>query len=283
MPFIFKPLVLVIGGTGTVGSIILQSLAKTNLYVASLSALGIEIRASDWQTDKPDKIDQLFSESDIVISTVNAEARLDQKILVDAAKRANVKRFIPCEFGIVCVPGVIDIFDKLLEIRKYIEDLGVPHTYIGIGLWYQFTVPYKGAVKGPIPELVREFYGDGEKKIAMANKENMGLFVAQIIADPNEIYEVASRISGEDFHKIKLVVSDEEVHERANHTTAENKKNRWYQLAYSLYLRGDNTVETAKLQGALDGRVLYPELKLQSLEEYAQEFYAAELTATGAS
>jgi hypothetical protein len=33
----------------------------------------------------------------------------------------------------------------------------------------------------------------------------------------------------------------------------------------------------AKSQGALDGRELYPELKFQSLEEYAQEFYAAEL------
>ena len=88
-----------------------KSLSKPQ--VASLSALGIEIRASDWQTDKPEKLDQLFSASDIVISTVNAEARLDQKILVDAAKRANVKRFIPCEFGIACVPGVIDLFDKV--------------------------------------------------------------------------------------------------------------------------------------------------------------------------
>jgi len=60
-----------------------------------------------------------------------------------------------------------------------------------------------------------------------------------------------------------------------NHNKAENKKNPWYQLMYSLYFRGDNTVETAKSQGALDGRALYPELKYQSLEEYAQEFYAA--------
>jgi hypothetical protein len=84
-------------------------------------------------------------------------------------------------------------------------------------------VPYREAVKGQIPELVRQFYGDGEKKTAMVNKERIGLFVAQIIADPrtlnqyvfiyddartlNEIYEVASRIAGEDFHKIKVVVS----------------------------------------------------------------------------
>ena len=69
-----------------------------------------------------------------------------------------------------------------------------------------------------------------------------------------------------------------------NHNKVENKKNPWYQLMYSLYFRGDNTIETAKSQGALDGRELYPELKFQSLEEYAQEFYAAtELPATSAS
>jgi hypothetical protein len=109
-----------------------------------------------------------------------------------------------------------------LEIRKYIEDSGVPHTYIDVGFWYQITVPYRVAVKGPVPELVREFYGDGEKKTAMVNKERIGLFVAQIIADPrtlnqyvfiyddmrtmNEIYEAASHIAGEDFHKVKVMV-----------------------------------------------------------------------------
>jgi len=311
----FKPLVLVVGGTGNIGSTVLQSLAKTNIYrlatlvrsaslskplVTSLSALGIEIRASDWQTDRPEKLDQLFSGSDIVISTVKSEALLDQKILVDAAKRANVKRFIPSDFGIACVPGVVDVHDEKSEIRKYIEDSGVPHTYIDVGFWYQITVPYREAVKGQIPELVRQFYGDGEKKTAMVNKERIGLFVAQIIADPrtlnqyvfiyddartlNEIYEVASRIAGEDFHKIKVVVSEEEVHKRANNNDAEHGQNLWYQLAYSLYFRGDNTIETAKSQGALDGRELYPELKFQSLEEYAQEFYAAtELPATSAS
>jgi hypothetical protein len=43
---------------------------------------------------------------------------------------------------------------------------------------------------------------------------------------------------------------------------------------YSLYFRGANTIETAKFHAALDGRELYPELKFQRLEEYAQEPYA---------
>jgi len=52
---------------------------------------------------------------------------------------------------------------------------------------------------------------------------------------------------------------------------------------YSLYFRGDNIIETEKSQGALDGKELYSELKFQSLEEYAQEFYAAAELDTGAS
>ena len=91
---------------------LVRSASLSKPLVTSLSALGIEIRASDWQTDRPEKLDQLFSGSDIVISTVKSEALLDQKILVDAAKRANVKRFIPSDFGIASVPGVIDVHDE---------------------------------------------------------------------------------------------------------------------------------------------------------------------------
>jgi hypothetical protein len=90
-----------------------RSASLSKPQVTSLSALGIEIRVSDWQTDGPEKLDQLFSGSDIVISTVNSESRLDQRILVDAAKRANVKRFIPSDFGIARVPGVNEINDEV--------------------------------------------------------------------------------------------------------------------------------------------------------------------------
>lgn len=45
------------------------------------------------------------------------------------------------------------------------------------------------------------------------------------------------------------------------------------EYAYSIYVRGDNTVEHAKSLGALDARELYPDLKPPSLEEYAKAFY----------
>lgn len=46
-----------------------------------------------------------------------------------------------------------------------------------------------------------------------------------------------------------------------------------FEYAYSLYLCGDNTLENAKADGALDARELYPDYKPDTLEEYAKKFY----------
>ena len=45
---------------------------------------------------------------------------------------------------------------------------------------------------------------------------------------------------------------------------------------YSMWVRGDNTIENAKKAeygSALDARELYPDLKPKSLEEYYREVY----------
>jgi hypothetical protein len=84
--------------------------------VSTLRDLGVEIRASDWQNGSGPQLDELFSGVDILISTVTATVILEQKVLVDAAKRANVKRFVPCDFGTACVPGTRDLYDEVRVI-----------------------------------------------------------------------------------------------------------------------------------------------------------------------
>ena len=43
---------------------------------------------------------------------------------------------------------------------------------------------------------------------------------------------------------------------------------------YSMHILGENTLENAKRLGYLDARELYPDIPVQSLEEYAVEFYS---------
>lgn len=60
-----------------------------------------------------------------------------------------------------------------------------------------------------------------------------------------------------------------------NETNDELSRIQWtyYEYVYSMYVCGDNTLEKAKADGALDARELYPDFKPQSLEQSAKQFY----------
>lgn len=143
-----KPLVLVISGAGETGVSVLQGLAKAGLWVRRLFQrsqaeilkapfsyqnlattvrpgsmdraevpllrdLGVEIHPIDWRTAGPEKLAELFQGVHTVISTVFWSTILEQKQLVDAAKSANVQRFIPGDFGTACPPGVMQLRDNV--------------------------------------------------------------------------------------------------------------------------------------------------------------------------
>ena len=50
---------------------------------------------------------------DIVISTVSVVQVDNQPEMIDAAKAAGVKRFIPCDFGTPCIKGERRMFDMV--------------------------------------------------------------------------------------------------------------------------------------------------------------------------
>lgn len=139
-----KPLVLVISGAGVTGVSVLQGLARAGKWVryaysflgirlterqrlaasvrpnsvhkpevSSLEDLGVEIKQLDWQTASAAELDALFEGVDTVISTCYFSAIPDQKLLVDAAKRTGVKRFIPCDFATPAPPGVMMLHDTV--------------------------------------------------------------------------------------------------------------------------------------------------------------------------
>ena len=48
------------------------------------------------------------------------------------------------------------------------------------------------------------------------------------------------------------------------------------EYAYTMSVLGENTLENVKKLGYLDARELYPDIPVQSLAEFAKEFYAME-------
>lgn len=81
-----------------------------------------------------------FEGQDAIISTVGAAAFLDQKILIDAAIKAKVQRFIPSEFSSntqsAAVRDLLPVFEAKLEVTRYLEEkeaTGLSWTGLAVG------------------------------------------------------------------------------------------------------------------------------------------------------
>lgn len=69
----------------------------------SLRKQGVRVVAAELKGPEDDLV-SLLKGADVVISSINAMALLDQIPLVDAAKKAGVGRFIPCTWATVSPP-----------------------------------------------------------------------------------------------------------------------------------------------------------------------------------
>jgi hypothetical protein len=78
----------------------------------ALKSRGIELRPLDL-TGPQGPIVAAIKDLDVLISAVGAQDQLDQFPLVDAARTAGIKRFLPCAFMTVVPPkGVHNLRDK---------------------------------------------------------------------------------------------------------------------------------------------------------------------------
>ncbi|EJD05565.1 NAD-binding protein [Fomitiporia mediterranea MF3/22] len=171
--------------------------------------------------------------------------------------------------------------------------------YIELRYRMQITLPYtetskSPGIEGPIETFMRSslksFYGAGNAKCAVTDRRDIGKFVARILADERtlnqyvfcwteevtqtEVFDLAERIAGRKLEKVH--VSAEQLAERIQ-DAKEGIETSDSEYAYSIWIRGDNTVENAKKEeygSALDARELYPELgkELTFLEAWAREF-----------
>ncbi|KIJ34003.1 hypothetical protein M422DRAFT_263956 [Sphaerobolus stellatus SS14] len=321
-----KPVVLLVGAAGRFGLQIVEALQATNAFdivalvrpeslsktsVTVLREKGVKIRPGDFSKDTISQLEDYLADVDFLISLINFTAILEQKNMFLAAKNIRrVRRVIPCDFGTACVPNRRKLYDEgdcgcytvKLQIRTYVWDLGLPHTFIDIGWFIEFILPQIPKSEGDewFSQFSRQTYDSENVKVAVTASTDAGEFVAKIIQDDRTInkyvfcwseeitqgdaYKIAKSVSGYDFDAVKVHVSDEDVHRRITEAAAIVQKDpsQWfevvkmtsYEYAYSIYICGDNTVENAKRQGGLDARTLYPDLVPKTVEQVAKVFYA---------
>ncbi|KAJ7137577.1 hypothetical protein C8R43DRAFT_1019729 [Mycena crocata] len=299
-----KQKVLLLGATGQTGRSILSGLLEdTGSFdiealvrpssldkpqVKKLVELGVKIRVADLDGSVEELADVLNG-IDLLISAIGATAQLAQMNLATAAKKAGVKRFVPCGFITVTPPGgVMALRDSKEEVYQHVRRLFLPYTIIDVGYWHQISFPTVPSGRVDYASLAKpnvEIHAGGTAPTMLTDFRDIGRYVALIIKDDrtlnksvvtysdvlseNEIFTLMEELSGEKIER-KQVSADEIISSRAEFVVAAKAEPdnrlavmmsflRDYQ--YSKYVRADNTPEYAAYLGYRDARELYPDFK----------------------
>ncbi|KAF8861317.1 isoflavone reductase family protein [Acephala macrosclerotiorum] len=290
-----KPRVLIIGATGKIGSSIVTGLLEAGNFevealirpsssakpsVLALKDLGVKVHIAEIKDDA--QLTDILTGTDTVISAIGPAAQTEQIPLADAAKKAGVKRFVPCGWTIVCPPGnVMWIRDHKEEIYQHIRKLGLPYTIIDVGYWYQVSFPTLPSGRTDYASILLPnvtIHDDPNMKTAITDLRDFVFCYGELLSQ-EECFVKVEELAGEKIERVSVPPSDlltllNKARASFNNNFSDMKQTiRLISLEYeySKFVRGDNSPEYAKYLGYLDARDLYPEFVLASFEEYVRE------------
>ena len=90
-----------------------RSSSASKPAVSELKSRGVEIRLLDLENGQAEDRVKALQGVDTVITTIAWTQLQSQKPLIDAAKEAGVRRFIPCDWGTTCARGVRKVYDEV--------------------------------------------------------------------------------------------------------------------------------------------------------------------------
>ncbi|KAL6900041.1 hypothetical protein GGI43DRAFT_423171 [Trichoderma evansii] len=190
----FKHIALL--GKGMLGSAILPQLVEkgfeVTLFTRSKSSLkdvpsGVHVAEVDYSSLS--SLTEALKGKDVVVTTITAAAIPEQKIIIDAAIQAGVKRFIPADFGALSTdPSAKDlpIHIPTAQIRQYLtekaEEGKIEYTVFSNGLFLEliFSFPFVFDVANRKVELV----DNGENPFSVTTTASIAKAVANLLKNP---------------------------------------------------------------------------------------------------
>ncbi|KAI8625796.1 NAD(P)-binding protein [Xylariaceae sp. FL1651] len=183
------------GATGNLGPTILDQLLKAGFQVTALTRQSsnhkfpesVTVKAVDY--DSVESLTDALQGQDAVISTLGAMALSKQLHLVEAAVKANVKRFIPSEFGSDTTnpkTAKLPVFaDKIVvqeALKKEASKGSITYTIIRTGPFFDWGMEF-GLVLN-VKEKIATLYDGGERPFSTTTLETIGKAVAGVLKNP---------------------------------------------------------------------------------------------------
>ena len=83
---------------------------------------------------------RVFEGVDVVFSTINSIVVDQQKSLARAAKTADVKLFVPSEYGVDTENATSGVFLAKKEFSEFLKEIELPYVKIFTGLWTDYCI-----------------------------------------------------------------------------------------------------------------------------------------------
>ncbi|CAN4099806.1 unnamed protein product [Withania somnifera] len=309
-----KTKVLVVGGTGYMGKrIVKASLAQGHTtYVLQRPEIGLDIdklqmllsfkeqgaRLVEASFSDHQSLVEAVKEVDIVICTMSgvhfrSHNILLQLKLVDAIKEAgNIKRFLPSEFGMdpalmrhAIEPGRVT-FDEKMEVRKAIEEAGIPYTYISANCFAGYFVGNLSQLGTLVPPKDKVcLYGNGSVKVVYMDEDDVATYTIKSIDDPRTLNKTVylrppeniltqreliakwEKLKGTELEKISISEKDFLSSIKGMDYAGQVGVGHFYHIFYEGCLTNFEIGKNAE-----EASALYPEVRYTRMDEYLKRY-----------
>lgn len=301
--------VLIIGGTGYIGKFIVEASAKSGHPTFVL------VRETTVSDPVKGKLVENFKKSgvtlvhgdiydhesllkaiklvDVVISTVGHGQLADQVKIIAAIKEAgNVKKFFPSEFGndvdrTHAVDPAKSAFATKAQIRRAVENAGIPHTYVSSNYFAGYFLPtlaQPGATAAPRDKVI--IPGDGNVKAVFNKEDDIGAYTIKAVDDPRTLNKILyirppqNTLSFNDLVSLwekkigktleKVYIPEEQALKDISEAPFPLKV--LLSINHAVFVKGDQTNFEIEPSFGVEASELYPDVKYTTVDEYLDQF-----------
>ncbi|KAH7102522.1 NAD(P)-binding protein [Auriculariales sp. MPI-PUGE-AT-0066] len=213
----------VAGGAGSIGAFITSELLALGARVTVLSSkpvevpTGVKLAIVDYANK--DILVAAIKGAEVVVSAVSGPGMAHQPLLVQAAKEAGVKHFVPSEYGMRTVDlpkeSRTGVVREKLKVQRLLQEVGLPYTLYYVGLFSDwFFVPPFGFdftnKKFSIVGDIGYFIAYTLTHLAKSRLENQPLAVEGEKLTLNQVVEILQEVREEKYEVTHTSVEDAE-------------------------------------------------------------------------
>ncbi|KAI0467966.1 NAD(P)-binding protein [Xylaria cf. heliscus] len=231
--------VAIAGSTGNLGPAVLQQLLEAGFDVTVLTrqhashSLPSTIKVAEVDYNSLESLTNALQGQDAVVSTIGSATREAHLLLVEAAAKAGVKRFLPSEFGSNTVhpkasqlPSYGSKVAVQAALKREAETSGMTYTLVLTGpfLDWGVRVGFLADIKGKNITL----WDGGDRVFSTTTLATIGRAVVSVLQHPEEtknravyvqdtaisakkLLEIAKRVTGSDNWRVNIASLDDHV------------------------------------------------------------------------